>query len=72
MLILNMHSVIINQLNMKEKCGGAARKGGIMVKITAGENDAGQRFDRFLRKYLKNAPLSVIYRIIRKDAKRNG
>lgn len=72
MLILNMHSVIINQLNMKEKCGGAARKGGIMVKITAGENDAGQRFDRFLRKYLKNAPLSVIYRIIRKDAKLNG
>lgn len=43
-----------------------------MVKITAAENDAGQRFDRFLRKYLKNAPLSVIYRIIRKDAKVNG
>ncbi|MGI6205902.1 MAG: RluA family pseudouridine synthase [Anaerovoracaceae bacterium] len=43
-----------------------------MIKVTVGRNDAGQRFDRFLRKYLKNAPLSVIYRIIRKDAKVNG
>ena len=43
-----------------------------MLKITIEENDAGQRLDRFLRKYLRNAPLSSIYRIIRKDLKVNG
>lgn len=43
-----------------------------MVKITIEENDAGQRLDRFLRKYLKKAPLSSIYRMIRKDIKVNG
>ena len=43
-----------------------------MLKITIEENDAGQRLDRFLRKYLRKAPLSSIYRIIRKDAKVNG
>jgi 23S rRNA pseudouridine955/2504/2580 synthase len=37
-----------------------------------GENEAGQRTDRFLRKYLSGAPLSAIYRIIRKDLKVNG
>ena len=40
------------------------------IEITA--NDAGQRVDRFLKKYLKNAPLSAIYKIIRKDVKLNG
>ncbi len=35
-------------------------------------NDAGQRLDRFLRKYLCAAPLSTIYRTIRKDVKLNG
>ena len=43
-----------------------------MVKIMIGENEAGQRVDRFLRKYLGGAPLSAIYRIIRKDLKVNG
>ena len=43
-----------------------------MVKLTITENEAGQRLDRFLRKYLKKAPLSSIYRIIRKDIKLNG
>ena len=43
-----------------------------MVKITIEENDAGQRLDRFLRKYLRKAPLSSIYRMIRKDVKVNG
>ena len=43
-----------------------------MVKIMIGENEAGQRVDRFLRKYLGSAPLSAIYRIIRKDLKVNG
>ena len=40
------------------------------IEITA--NDAGQRLDRFLKKYLCNAPLSGIYKIIRKDVKLNG
>ena len=44
----------------------------IMVKIEIGSNDAGQRLDRFLRKYLKKAPLSAVYKIIRKDLKLNG
>lgn len=37
-----------------------------MIEITINENDADQRFDRFLRKYLENAPLSVIQKNIRK------
>ena len=40
------------------------------IKITA--NDAGRRLDRFLRKYLKNASLGQIYKIIRKDLKVDG
>lgn len=40
------------------------------IKITA--NDAGRRLDRFLRKYLRNASLGEIYKIIRKDVKVNG
>ena len=43
-----------------------------MVEIVIGKNEEGQRLDRFLRKYLPEAPLSHIYRIIRKDAKVNG
>ncbi len=43
-----------------------------MIRITIDKNDAGQRLDRFLRKYLKNAPLSTVYKIIRKDVKVNG
>lgn len=43
-----------------------------MVKVEITSNDAGQRLDRFLKKYLKRAPLSAIYRIIRKDLKVNG
>lgn len=42
-----------------------------MVEIEIGTNEKGQRFDRFLRKYLPKAPLSLIYRICRKDAKVN-
>lgn len=42
-----------------------------MVEIEIGTNEKGQRFDRFLRKYLPKAPLSLIYRIVRKDAKVN-
>ena len=43
-----------------------------MYKLTIGENEGEQRLDRFLRKYLRRAPLSAIYRIIRKDLKVNG
>ena len=43
-----------------------------MVKFVIGENEAGQRVDRFLRKYFAGVPLSRIYRIIRKDLKVNG
>lgn len=43
-----------------------------MIKIIIGQNEENQRLDRFLKKYLKNAPLSYIYKIIRKDVKVNG
>lgn len=43
-----------------------------MVQIELRENDSGQRLDRFLRKYYRNAPLSMLYRMIRKDVKVNG
>lgn len=43
-----------------------------MFKITITENEAGQRLDRFLKKYFNNATLGVIYKIIRKDVKVNG
>ncbi len=43
-----------------------------MVKIIIEKNDAEQRIDRFLRKYLKKAPLSRIYKLLRKDIKLNG
>ncbi len=43
-----------------------------MFKITITENEAGQRLDRFLKKYFNNATLGAIYKIIRKDVKLNG
>lgn len=43
-----------------------------MKKITITENESGQRLDRFLKKYYGEAPLSVIYKMIRKDIKLNG
>lgn len=43
-----------------------------MVKLVITENQAGQRLDRFLKKYMKKASLSVIYKFIRKDIKLNG
>ena len=53
-----------------DAAGGVEER--IMVKVEIGSNDAGQRLDRFLRKYLKRAPLSAVYKIIRKDLKLNG
>ncbi len=43
-----------------------------MIKIEIGRNEQNQRLDKFLRKYLENAPLSYIYKTIRKDVKVNG
>ena len=43
-----------------------------MKEIVITSNDAGRRLDRFLRKYLKNASLGQIYKIIRKDIKIAG
>ena len=43
-----------------------------MIKISVSQNDANQRLDKFLKKYLRNAPLSYIYKLIRKGVKVNG
>ncbi len=43
-----------------------------MIKIIITEDEENQRLDRFLKKYFKNAPLSHIYKLIRKDIKVNG
>lgn len=44
-----------------------------MIEIIISKNQADQRFDRFLRKYFENAPLSVISKNIRKkNFKING
>lgn len=43
-----------------------------MIKITITANEADQRLDRFLKKYMKRASLSAIYKMIRKDVKVNG
>jgi 23S rRNA pseudouridine955/2504/2580 synthase len=42
----------------------------MLLKIS--EDDAGQRIDRFLRKYFKNLPLSMIYKKIRTEVALNG
>lgn len=43
------------------------RKGDISLKeVIIDKNDSGQRLDRFLKKYLKDAPLSFIYKMLRK------
>ena len=44
----------------------------VMIKLTITENEEKQRLDRFLKKYLRNAPLSYIYKLIRKGVKVNG
>jgi 23S rRNA pseudouridine955/2504/2580 synthase len=43
-----------------------------MIVLTITKNEENRRLDRFLKKYLKNAPLSYIYKMIRKDVKLNG
>ncbi len=43
-----------------------------MIKLTITVNEADQRLDRFLKKYMKRASLNAIYKMIRKDIKVNG
>lgn len=43
------------------------------MRIEIGTNEAGQRLDKFIRKWMKDVPLSAIYKAIRKgDIKING
>ena len=42
------------------------------MRFETGENEAGRRLDRVLKKMLDGAPLSLVYRIIRKNVKVNG
>ncbi|WP_312649371.1 RluA family pseudouridine synthase [Proteiniclasticum sp.] len=43
------------------------------MRIEIGPNEAGQRLDKFLRKYLKDVPLSAIFKSLRKgDVRVNG
>ena len=37
-----------------------------MRRLTIGENEAGQRLDRFLEKYMDQAPKSFFYKMLRK------
>ena len=38
-----------------------------MREITINQNDAGQRLDKFLTKYLVNMPQSMLYKSLRKN-----
>lgn len=43
------------------------------ITVSIGPNESGQRLDKFLRKYLKDVPLSAIFKALRKgDVKVNG
>ena len=43
------------------------------MRIEIGTNEAGQRLDKFLRKLLKDVPLSKIFKALRKgDVRVNG
>lgn len=42
------------------------------MRFEAGDNEAGRRLDRVLKKTFGEAPLSFIYKMIRKDVKVNG
>ena len=43
------------------------------MRIEIGANEAGQRLDKFLRKLLKDVPLSAIFKALRKkDIRVNG
>lgn len=45
----------------------------MMREVTVGENDAGQRLDKFLAKTFRHLPAALLYKAIRKkDVQRNG
>ena len=44
----------------------------IMIKFVVSQNDENRRLDKFLKSYLRNASLSHIYKLLRKDVKVNG
>lgn len=43
-----------------------------MIRFEISQNEGNQRLDKFLKKYLKNATLGHIYKLIRKGVKVNG
>ena len=43
-----------------------------MIRLKIEKNEEEQRLDRFLRKYFRKAPLSRIYKMIRKEVRVNG
>ena len=60
-----------NKTNLKES--SISVKMVKMKQITITAQNANQRADKFIRKWLKEAPLSFIYRVFRKkDVKVNG
>ena len=42
------------------------------MRFEAGENEAGRRLDRVIKKIVREAPLSFVYRVVRRDVKVNG
>lgn len=58
---------------MLNNCKQSYNIGVGFLKIEIGTNEAGQRLDKFLRKYLKDVPLSAIFKALRKgDIRVNG
>ena len=43
-----------------------AQETAVMIATKIAPNEAGQRFDKYLKKLLKNAPDSFIYKMLRK------
>lgn len=68
---INVEYFSIKGTNLKLKY--IKSNGEIIMKVEIGNNEAGQRLDKFLRKWLEDVPLSGIYKAIRKgDIKVNG
>lgn len=42
-------------------------RGEMVRTVTVGENDAGQRLDKFMSKYFLSMPQSLLYKYIRKN-----
>jgi len=42
------------------------KTGGTMKEIIVGKNEAGQRLDKLLKKYLNEAPAGFLYKMLRK------